>query len=139
MSSFNTLLGGNGRVRGGIVTLWALFRPLRHQFTNTPYLGRIYAPLVFMGRGLVSGVIGCCLWGLGMGVQESIIPAAVAPMVGPIVVHQCRTCSPVYMACPGLLAAPSSVSYLTNGCPELSSFLWDFNWLQSRFSVTCAG
>ncbi len=36
-----------------------------------------------MGRGLVSGVIGCCLWGLGMGVQESIIPAAVAPMVGP--------------------------------------------------------
>lgn len=43
----------------------------------------MYAPLVFMGRGLVLEVIGCCLWGLGMGVHESIIPAAVAPMVGP--------------------------------------------------------
>ncbi|OQV03544.1 hypothetical protein CLAIMM_08577 [Cladophialophora immunda] len=42
-----------------------------------------YAPLVFLGRGLVPGIAGCCLWGLGMGVHESIIPAAVGPMVEP--------------------------------------------------------
>jgi len=39
-----------------------------------------YAPLVFLG-GTSAAVIGAALWGLGMGVQESIIPAAVAPMV----------------------------------------------------------
>jgi len=39
-----------------------------------------YAPLVFLG-GLWAAVFGVALWGLGMGVQESIIPAAVAPMV----------------------------------------------------------
>ena len=43
----------------------------------------IYAPLVFLGRGLVPRAVGSCLWGLGMGVHESIILAAVAPMVGP--------------------------------------------------------
>jgi predicted MFS family arabinose efflux permease len=41
-----------------------------------------YAPLVFLG-GLWAGLAGVALWGLGMGVQESIIPAAVAPMVAP--------------------------------------------------------
>jgi MFS family permease len=41
-----------------------------------------YAPLVFLG-GLWAGLAGMALWGLGMGVQESIIPAAVAPMVSP--------------------------------------------------------
>jgi len=41
-----------------------------------------YAPLVFLG-GLWAGLAGMALWGLGMGVQESIIPAAVAPMVPP--------------------------------------------------------
>jgi MFS family permease len=39
-----------------------------------------YAPLVFLG-GVWAGLAGVALWGLGMGVQESIIPAAVAPMV----------------------------------------------------------
>jgi predicted MFS family arabinose efflux permease len=39
-----------------------------------------YAPLVFLG-GLWTAVAGVALWGLGMGVQESIIPAAIAPMV----------------------------------------------------------
>ncbi|MGH2916242.1 MAG: MFS transporter, partial [Solirubrobacteraceae bacterium] len=39
-----------------------------------------YAPLVFLGGFWVS-LVGVCLWGLGMGVHESIIPAAVAPMV----------------------------------------------------------
>ena len=41
-----------------------------------------YAPLVFLG-GFWAGLVGASLWGLGMGVQESIIPAAVAPMVSP--------------------------------------------------------
>jgi predicted MFS family arabinose efflux permease len=41
-----------------------------------------YAPLVFLG-GVWSAVAGVAVWGLGMGVQESIIPAAVAPMVAP--------------------------------------------------------
>lgn len=39
-----------------------------------------FAPLVFFG-GYWAALIGVALWGLGMGVHESIIPAAVAPMV----------------------------------------------------------
>jgi predicted MFS family arabinose efflux permease len=41
-----------------------------------------YAPLVFLG-GFWASLAGVSLWGLGMGVHESIIPAAVAPMVSP--------------------------------------------------------
>jgi MFS family permease len=41
-----------------------------------------YAPLAFLG-GFWAGLAGVSLWGLGMGVHESIIPAAVAPMVSP--------------------------------------------------------
>jgi len=41
-----------------------------------------YAPLVFLGSQWAA-LAGVALWGLGMGVQESIIPAAVAPMVAP--------------------------------------------------------
>ncbi len=41
-----------------------------------------YAPLAFLG-GFWPALIGSCLWGLGMGVHESIVPAAVAPMVSP--------------------------------------------------------
>lgn len=40
----------------------------------------VYAPLVFLG-GLGAGVAGVVLWGIGSGVQESIIPAAVGRMV----------------------------------------------------------
>jgi MFS family permease len=40
----------------------------------------LYAPLVFLG-GFAPAVAGMALWGLGMGVHESIIPAAVAVMV----------------------------------------------------------
>jgi len=40
----------------------------------------VYAPLVFLG-GFWAVLVGSALWGLGMGVQESLIPAAVAPMV----------------------------------------------------------
>jgi MFS family permease len=42
----------------------------------------LYAPLVFLG-GFWSSLVGASLWGLGMGVHESIIPAAVSPMVSP--------------------------------------------------------
>jgi MFS family permease len=41
-----------------------------------------FAPLVFFG-GFWTALIGTAVWGLGMGVHESIIPAAVAPMVSP--------------------------------------------------------
>jgi MFS family permease len=41
-----------------------------------------FAPLVFLG-GFWAALAGAALWGLGMGVHESIIPAAVAPMAGP--------------------------------------------------------
>jgi MFS family permease len=43
-------------------------------------LTALFAPLVFFG-GLWAALIGIALWGLGMGVHESIIPAAVAGMV----------------------------------------------------------
>lgn len=39
-----------------------------------------FAPLVFLG-GFWAALIGAALWGIGMGVHESIVPAAVAPMV----------------------------------------------------------
>jgi predicted MFS family arabinose efflux permease len=42
----------------------------------------LFTPLVFLG-GFQAALIGIALWGLGMGVHESIIPAAVAPMVAP--------------------------------------------------------
>lgn len=40
-----------------------------------------FAPLVFLG-GFWAAVAGSALWGLGMGVHESIMPAAVAHLVG---------------------------------------------------------
>jgi MFS family permease len=40
----------------------------------------LFAPLVFLG-GFAAALAGAAVWGLGMGVHESIIPAAVAPMV----------------------------------------------------------
>jgi MFS family permease len=39
-----------------------------------------FAPLVFLG-GMWSALLGAAIWGLGMGVHESIVPAAVATMV----------------------------------------------------------
>ena len=44
-------------------------------------IGALFAPLVFLG-GYWAALLGAAIWGLGMGVHESIIPAAVAPMVG---------------------------------------------------------
>ena len=40
------------------------------------------APLVFFG-GFHMALAGAAIWGLGMGVHESIVPAAVAPLVPP--------------------------------------------------------
>lgn len=45
-------------------------------------LSAAFAPLVFLG-GFGVALAGAAIWGLGMGVHESIIPAAVAPMVRP--------------------------------------------------------
>jgi MFS family permease len=42
----------------------------------------VFAPLVFLG-GFWPVIVGSALWGLGMGVHESIVPAAVATMVPP--------------------------------------------------------
>jgi len=39
-----------------------------------------FAPLVFFG-GYWAALVGAAIWGLGIGVHESIIPAAVTPMV----------------------------------------------------------
>jgi len=39
-----------------------------------------FAPLVFLG-GFWPALVGSAVWGLGIGVHESIVPAAVAPMV----------------------------------------------------------
>lgn len=41
----------------------------------------LFAPFVFLG-GFWTAVAGATLWGLGMGVHESIVPAAVAHLVG---------------------------------------------------------
>lgn len=43
-------------------------------------ISALFAPLVFFG-GMWVALAGAALWGLGMGVHESIVPAAVAPMV----------------------------------------------------------
>lgn len=43
-------------------------------------ISALFAPLVFLG-GTWPAMTGAALWGLGMGVHESIVPAAVAPMV----------------------------------------------------------
>jgi predicted MFS family arabinose efflux permease len=45
-------------------------------------LSALYAPLAFLG-GFWVALVGVAIWGLGMGVQESIMAAAVAPMVSP--------------------------------------------------------
>ena len=42
----------------------------------------LFAPLVFLGNAWTA-LLGVALWGVGMGVHESVIPAAVAPMTDP--------------------------------------------------------
>lgn len=48
--------------------------------TLVTLISSFFAPLVFLG-GFWPALLGAALWGLGMGFQESIIPAAVAPLV----------------------------------------------------------
>lgn len=43
-------------------------------------ISALFSPLVFLG-GFWPVIVGSALWGLGMGVHESIVPAAVATMV----------------------------------------------------------
>jgi len=43
-------------------------------------IAALFAPLVFLG-GFWMALAGAAVWGMGMGVHESIIPAAVSPMV----------------------------------------------------------
>jgi MFS family permease len=65
----------------GSLVLGRLFD--RHGFTVIIILtvvSALFAPLVFLG-GFWPALLGAALWGLGMGVHESIIPAAVSPMV----------------------------------------------------------
>jgi predicted MFS family arabinose efflux permease len=45
-------------------------------------IGTVATPLAFLGHEWAA-LAGCAVWGLGMGVHESIIPAAVATMVPP--------------------------------------------------------
>jgi predicted MFS family arabinose efflux permease len=45
-------------------------------------ISALFAPLVFFG-GFWPALLGMAFWGIGMGAHESIMPAAVAPMVPP--------------------------------------------------------
>ena len=88
-------VGSAGRSRAlrfvllvGILSLFADFTYEGSWSVLGPYLGALpltvvsalYAPLAFLG-GFWVALVEASLWGLGMGVQESIIPAAVATMV----------------------------------------------------------
>jgi MFS family permease len=69
VSGAGSLLFGKLFDRHGIVVLIPL-----------TLLSALFAPLVFLG-GQWLALIGAAVWGLGMGVHESIIPAAVAMIV----------------------------------------------------------
>jgi predicted MFS family arabinose efflux permease len=69
VSGIGSLLFGRLFDRLGIVVLIPL-----------TIIAALFAPLVFLG-GFWPALVGVGLWGLGMGVHESIVPAAVALMV----------------------------------------------------------
>jgi len=69
LSGTGSLLSGRLFDRFGFVVLIAL-----------TICTTLFAPLAFLG-GFWGALVGMALWGIGMGVHESIIPAAVAPMV----------------------------------------------------------
>jgi predicted MFS family arabinose efflux permease len=70
-SGLGSLLFGRAFDRRGIAVLVPL-----------TLVSAAFVPLVFLS-GFWAALVGCALWGLGMGVHESIIPAAVARMVPP--------------------------------------------------------
>jgi len=69
VSGIGSLLFGRLFDRAGLVILIPL-----------TLISALAMPLVFLG-GFKLALIGCAIWGMGMGVHESIIPAAVATMV----------------------------------------------------------
>ncbi len=71
ISGLGSLVAGRLFDRLGIVVLIPL-----------TLVSALFAPLVFLG-GLWAALLGVALWGLGMGVHESIVPAVVAQMVAP--------------------------------------------------------
>jgi MFS family permease len=69
--------GGGSLVLGRLFDRWGF-----SVLIGLTVLSAAFAPLVFLG-GFDAAIVGAGIWGLGMGVHESIIPAAVAPMVRP--------------------------------------------------------
>jgi len=58
----------------------------------------LFSPLVFLGD-FHAALLGAAVWGMGMGVHESIIPAAVAPMVP---AHRRASAFGLFTACYGI-------------------------------------
>ncbi len=87
VSGSGSLLFGRLFDRFGFVVLTAL-----------TLISALFAPLVFLG-GFWVALLGAAIWGLGMGVHESIIPAAVAPMVSP---ERRASAFGVFTACYGI-------------------------------------
>jgi MFS family permease len=69
VSGMGSLVLGRLFDRFGVIVLVAL-----------TLVSALFAPLVFLGSFWVA-LVGAAIWGLGMGVHESIIPAMVSPMV----------------------------------------------------------
>jgi len=67
---------------GSLILGWVFDRAGIGVLIPLTVIAALYAPLAFLG-GFWAILVGVSLWGLGMGVQESLIPAAVAPMVSP--------------------------------------------------------
>ena len=77
------LLYRHGRQRRGITLFGRLFDRVGFGvLVPLTIVSAPFAPLVFFG-GFCTAVLGAALWGLGMGVHESIILAAVASFVSP--------------------------------------------------------
>jgi len=76
---FYALAMGVGGLGSLLFGRWFDRRGLRVLIPVT-ILSTASAPLVFFG-GFGAALAGAVMWGLGMGVHESIVPAAVAPMV----------------------------------------------------------